>query len=241
MNNHSERIKENYISVLERIEQAARSVGRMPAAIKVVVVTKGQSLESVLEAYNAGIRVFGENYPEEGIAKKLAFDPDDKVEWHMIGHVQSRKAREVCDHYDWLHSLDSLKLGARLNRFAGEIRNKLPVLFEVNISGEQSKYGWSAWHEDDWKKLIDPITEIAALPNLKICGLMTIPPYLPDPEASRPYYQRLKRLHLFLESHIQSVEWNELSMGMSMDFEVAIQEGATMVRIGTAIMGPRNT
>lgn len=235
----SEAIRRNLIHVTGQIEAAARSVGRDPDQVRLVVVTKGQPVQAVRAALKAGARYLGENYAEEGIEKKLACMASPAVEWHMIGHVQSRKARMVCEHYDWVHSLDSLKLAQRLDRFAGELGRVLPVLLECNVSGEETKYGWPAWQEDHWADLLAQIEPLVALPNLSVRGLMTMAPFLPEPEQARPYFQRLRRLQAVLSERFPQTTWDELSMGMSADFQVAIQEGATLVRIGTAIMGPR--
>lgn len=229
----------NYRRVLQQIEAAAGLVGRDPQSVKLVVVTKGHPVESVLDALDAGITVFGENYAEEGVAKKLACAATAEAEWHMIGHVQSRKARLVCQHFDWLHSLDSLKLAQRLDRFANELGRRMPLLLECNVSGEQTKFGWPAWDEDCWEALLPDFAQIAELENLELRGLMTMAPFFNEPEPARPYFQRLRRLKEFLTRCLPQVGWDELSMGMSGDFTVAIQEGATIVRIGTAIMGPR--
>jgi pyridoxal phosphate enzyme (YggS family) len=229
----------NYSHVLQQIEDASVSVGRDPQLVKLVVVTKGHPIQSVLRALDVGIRVFGENYAEEGVAKKFACTETAEIEWHMIGHVQSRKVRLVCQHFDWVHSLDSLKLAQRFDRFAAEFGRKIPLLLECNVSGEESKFGWAAWDETRWEGLLPEISQIAGLPNLQLRGLMTLAPFFDDPEPARPYFQRLRRLQEFFTQHIPQASWNELSMGMSGDFTVAIQEGATMVRIGTAILGPR--
>jgi pyridoxal phosphate enzyme (YggS family) len=228
-----------YQRVLERIDQAASKVGRDPTTIQVVVVTKGHPLESVKGALDAGLKVFGENYPEEGISKISALPKLTDLKWHMIGHVQSRKAKLVSAHYDWLHSLDSIKLARRLDRFSGEVGRKLPVLLEFNVSGEKSKYGWEAWDEKSWSQLVEEISPILEYPNLEVCGLMTMAPFLAEPEQTRPYFQRLHQLKDYFSKHLPGVSWQELSMGMSSDYEIAVQEGATMVRIGTAIMGER--
>jgi pyridoxal phosphate enzyme (YggS family) len=224
---------------MEQIDHAARSAGRDAAQIKLVVVTKGQSMQAVGQAIADGLRLFGENYAEEGIQKKLAFSDVPDLQWHMIGHVQSRKAHLICEHYTWLHSLDRMKLAYRLDQFARELGRKLPVLLECNVSGEETKFGWSAWQEQNWPALAEEISLLAALPNLEVHGLMTMAPFLPEPEQARPFFQRLRRLQEFLAGQLPACDWSELSMGMSADFQVAIQEGATFVRIGTAIMGAR--
>jgi pyridoxal phosphate enzyme (YggS family) len=162
-----------------------------------------------------------------------------RVEWHMIGHVQSRKAQMVAENFAWVHSLDSLKLARRLDRFAAEAGRRLPVLLECNVSGEATKFGWPAWDENRWPELLPALGEVAELPNLELRGLMTMAPFFDQPEAARPYFQRLKRLQGFLAEALPRVQLTELSMGMSGDFIAAIQEGATLVRVGTAILGSR--
>jgi len=232
-------IDQNYKRVIERINQKAVSVGRDPGAIKLVVVTKGHPVETVESVIAAGATIVGENYLEEALTKIGAVGDTTPVEWHMIGHVQSRKARAVCESFTYLHSLDSLKLARRLDRFAGENGHILPVLLECNVSGEGSKYGWTAWQEEKWAELLPDVEQLLALPNIQVKGLMTMPPYSENPEHSRPYFQVLRALSSYFADHYPQTEWEELSMGMSTDFEIAIEEGATMLRVGTEIMGPR--
>jgi len=232
-------ISDNYQKVRQQIEKSATFAGRDAQGIKLVVVTKGQSIESVQNAFHSGIRVFGENYVQEAINKIEAFTDEKELEWHMIGHIQSRKARYVCQHFNWVESLDSLKLARRLDRYSCEVDRVLPVLLEFNVSGEQSKFGLHAWNETLWNELLPDLQQISALPNLEVCGLMTMPPLSINPKNVRPYFKRLRKLQAFLRKEIPHISWNELSMGMSGDFEIAIQEGATIIRVGTAIMGPR--
>lgn len=232
-------ISENYQKVQERMKVSANSAGRDAQDIKLVVVTKGQSIESVQNAICAGIHVFGENYVQEAINKIESFADEKELEWHMIGHIQSRKARNVCEHFNWVESLDSLKLARRLDRYSGEEDRVLPILLEFNVSGEESKFGWPAWNETLWNELLLDIEQILELPNLAVSGLMTMPPLTTNPKNVRPYFQRLRKLQAFLRKEFSQISWDELSMGMSGDFEIAIQEGATIVRVGTAIMGPR--
>lgn len=229
----------NYRRVVERLGAAAHSVGRDPSEVNLLVVTKGHSLDVVRAAIQAGARLLGENYVEEAAAKIQAISPDQQVTWHMIGHVQSRKAQQVVDLFAWVQSVDSLKLASRLERFAAEAQRRLPILLECNVSGEETKYGWKAWDETGWPALADELAPIIDLPHLEVRGLMTMPPFSSDPEAARPYFQRLRRLQSMLMKHIPQASWTELSMGMSGDFEVAVQEGATIVRVGTAIVGER--
>jgi pyridoxal phosphate enzyme (YggS family) len=232
-------IGERFQKTLQQIEQARQRASRSTQPVKLVVVTKGHPVTAVEQAIRAGVRTLGENYVQEGVEKILAITGVEGLEWHMIGHVQSRKANLICEHFDWMQSLDSLKLAQRLNRFAGERGRIQPVLLECNVSGEESKFGWPAWDEQKWDGLLDAFEEIAASSNLQVRGLMTMPPFFDDPETARPYFRRLRRLQEFLARRLPQADWNELSMGMSADFEVAIEEGATIVRVGTAIMGVR--
>ena len=233
------KIRESYEIVLERIRKAARSAGREESDVRLVVVTKEQPMERIQEIIDAGARRLGENYADEGIEKIQSLSSPASIEWHMIGHVQSRKARLVCEHFDWMHSLDSLKLAERLDRLSGELGRKLPVLIECNVSGEESKFGYPAWQEAAWEELARSIAPLLNFSHLKVQGLMTMAPYADDPEAARPYFRRLRRLRDELSIRLPASNWSELSMGMSGDFETAVQEGATIVRIGEAILGPR--
>jgi pyridoxal phosphate enzyme (YggS family) len=232
-------ILSNYLEVLERIEGAARFVGRDPERVRLVVVTKGHDLDRIRSAIRAGAHLLGENYVEEAIPKIQVLSSHSKIEWHMIGHVQSRKAKRVSEYFNCVHTLDSYKLAGRLNRFAGEFGNKLPVLFEFNVSGEASKYGIPAWQEKHWGDLLELLEPIVELPNLQVRGLMTMAPMVKDPEEARVYFRRSRKLRDFLANYYVDHDWSELSMGMSSDFEVAVEEGATILRIGQAILGPR--
>lgn len=233
-------IRENHQRVLNQIEESATRANRNPDAIRLVVVTKTQPIEIVQAAIEAGVRIFGENYPEEGVMKIQSLAAQTSVEWHMVGHVQSRKARLVADHFALLHSLDSLKLAQRLDRFAAESNRTLPVLLEMNVGGEESKSGWAAADESRWDGLLPDFQAIVDLPQLRVQGLMTMPPLGTQAEESRRFFQRLRRLRDHLVSRLPQAQWHELSMGTSMDFGVAVEEGATLVRVGTAIVGTRN-
>jgi pyridoxal phosphate enzyme (YggS family) len=206
-----------------------------------VVVVKSQPLEIVRAAIEAGARILGENYPEEGVTKIQSLSFQSGVEWHMIGHVQSRKARLVADHFALLHSLDSLKLARRLDRFAAEANRLLPVLLEFNVGGEESKAGWDASNDSRWDALLPDVGAILDLPNLRVHGLMTMPPLETDPNDARRFFQRLRLLRDHLASAFPQADWRELSMGTSADYPVAVEEGATLVRVGTAIVGVRRT
>lgn len=231
-------IRERYQRTLAQIADAAVGCGRDPGTVRLVVVTKSQPLEVVRAAVAVGISIFGENYAEEAVEKITALR-EFAIEWHMIGHVQSRKADLVVANFFMMHSLDNLKLAGRLNRSCSELKRRLPVLLEFNVSGEASKYGFPACEETGWPSLADEIEELLNLPFLHVCGLMTMSPFFLDPERTRPYFQRLRHLREFLAKQYPKVEWKDLSMGTSSDFVIAIQEGATIVRIGQAIFGPR--
>lgn len=229
----------NYQLVQERIAQACARAGRSPEEITLIVVTKGHSVERIRYAIELGLRKFGENYPEEGAEKVEALSDIAELEWHMIGHVQSRKAEIAVQYYDMLHSLDSLKLGRRLERFAAEKSKRMPVLLECNLSGEETKFGFLASEQSRWGELLADFSAIAQFPHLEIRGLMTMAPFYEDAEKARPVFRKLVELQAYLRAQLPEIKWDELSMGMSSDFEVAIEEGATMVRVGQAILGAR--
>lgn len=239
MDKQLKRIQANFQSVQDRIIQAAQSADRNPEKVRLMVVTKGHQLEIVQAVLAAGAHLLGENYVEEALVKMRALSTEPGIEWHMIGHVQSRKADLVSQFFSCVHSIDSIKLAKRLDHFASEQGRCLPVLLECNVSHEESKYGWAAWDESGWGALANEIKPILDLPALEVRGLMTMPPFSQNAEAPRPYFQKLRRLQAFLQDCFPQISWNELSMGMSGDFEVAVQEGATIVRIGTAILGER--
>jgi pyridoxal phosphate enzyme (YggS family) len=240
-------IESNLAQVRERITEAARRSGRDPGEVQLVAVTKGFPADVVLAAHEAGVRHFGENRVGEGISKITAIEPylsDQPPTWHMIGHIQSRKASRVVGYYDYVHSLDRLKIARRLSRYAHEAGRTIPVLLECNISGESSKQGFALenWEQDEACRnaFFAAVEEILALPSLDVRGLMTMPPYVDDPEEVRPLFVGLRRLRDALREHFQACEWQHLSMGMTNDFVVAVEEGATMVRIGRGIFGPRS-
>ncbi len=239
-------ITSNLKRVEKRIAAAALRVGRDPAEITLVAVTKTHPPEVVVAAYQAGVRHFGENRVEEGAAKIPAVRaaiPGPRPTWHMVGHVQSRKAEAVTAHFDYVHSVDRLKVARRLSRFAQEADESLPVLLECNVSGEESKYGFdlSGWEQDEAKRaaFFGTVEEITSLPALAVQGLMTMAPFVTDPETVRPVFASLRALRSTLRERFPAQDWHHLSMGMTDDFEVAIEEGATMVRIGRAIFGKR--
>jgi len=236
----------NLAQVQERMAEAALRVGRDPAEIMLVAVTKTHPPEVVVAAYQAGARHFGENRVEEGMAKIPDINdiiPDPRPIWHMVGHVQSRKAMAVVEHFDCVHSVDRLKIAGRLSSFAQEAGKSLPMLLECNVSGEETKSGFDlqGWERDAAKRetFFAAVGEILPLPALSVDGLMTMAPFVADPETVRPVFGSLRALRDALRERFPAQNWRHLSMGMTDDFEVAIEEGATMVRVGRAIFGQR--
>ena len=226
-------IADNLASIQARISKAALRAGRDPAEIRLVAVSKTVSAESIQEAIAAGVTILGENYVQE--ARNKIVRVGKQVEWHFIGHLQSNKARYAVELFSMVQSVDRLSLAEELNQEANKRGKVLPVLIQVNISGEESKSGI------DPQETLQLLERIAALQHLAVQGLMTMPPWFEDPEDARPYFSAMRKLREKLSREkIPGVALQELSMGMSGDFEVAIEEGATLVRIGTAIFGPRN-
>jgi hypothetical protein len=226
-------LRENIARVEERICAACRRSGRRREDVRLVAVSKTHSPESVREAYAAGLRDFGENRVQEANFKRSAL-ADLGITWHLVGHLQSNKARTARELFHWVHSLDSLRLAEKLAQAAAPGGSRLPVLIEVNLGEEISKGGVGA---GDVAALA---AQIAALDTLELRGLMVIPPFLENLEEVRPYFRHLRALACDLERrNLPNVCMHELSMGMSHDFEIAIEEGATMVRVGTAIFGGR--
>ena len=222
-------IRENLLRVTQRIEKAARRVGRDPAEIKLVAVSKTVDASRIREAIEAGASILGENYVQE--AQKKIEELGRPVSWHFIGHLQTNKAKYAVQLFDMIHSLDNLPLAEELDRRAGQASHTLKVMIEVNISGEATKFG------TDEEKVLNLSRKILDLPHLSLEGLMTMPPYFDSPEMSRPYYVRLRELKERIIR--EGIPMKELSMGMSNDFDIAVEEGATYVRVGTAIFGPR--
>ena len=233
-------IRDNYHRVQEWITKAAVNAGRNRESIRLVVVTKTHPIEVIQAVLEAGASDIGENYVEEAIPKMQSVGDKHGINWHMVGHVQSRKANDVCQYFQYLHSLDSVKLGERLSRCLVELNKSLPVWLEFNVGGEESKSGWNISTDENWFHLLPDIEKIISLPKLELLGVMAIPPFSNNPEESRPYYRRLRKFQEYIIDHFQLTDFKELSMGMSGDFEVAIQEGSTCVRIGQAILGPRS-
>lgn len=241
-------IANNLKEVEERIAEAALRAQREPDAVTLVAVTKTFPATVIRDAYEAGARHFGENRVREGVGKINTLQPyltDPKPTWHMIGHIQSRKAKLVVRHYDYVHSVDRLKIAHRLSRYAAEEGRQIPVLLECNISGEGTKYGFDlhGWEQDEEKRdlFFEAVEQILGLSGLSVEGLMTMPPFLDDPEDVRPFFISLRALRDALRERFSESNWAHLSMGMTNDFEVAVEEGSTFVRVGRGIFGPRHT
>jgi PLP dependent protein len=223
-------IAENLAAIRQRIEAACARVGRDPSGVTLVAVTKGQPPEAVRAAVQAGQLVFGENRVQEAKAK-ISQCPGS-ARWHMIGHLQSNKARDAVALFEMIESIDSLSLAAEVNKWADKSAKTMRLLLEVNVAGESSKFGYNP------DRLLEEFLEINSLPKIEIHGLMTVAPWAQEPEKVRPVFRRLRELKSKCEEKL-GAPLPQLSMGMSGDFEVAVEEGATIVRIGTALFGPR--
>jgi pyridoxal phosphate enzyme (YggS family) len=232
-------IKERIEAVQAEIARVCQRSGRPLDSVTLVAVSKTHPVEEILAAVDAGLRQFGENRVEDALPK-IAAAGNASIQWHMIGHLQSRKVRYVTADFALLHSLDNLKLADKLSRMCVEQGRVLPVLLEMNVSGEETKEGWSAYHwKEDHHALWDEIRQVIALPGLSVRGLMTMAPIVDDPEEARPVFAVLRDLREALAADFPQTPWTELSMGMTDDYPIAIEEGATLVRIGRAIFGPR--
>jgi pyridoxal phosphate enzyme (YggS family) len=234
-------LSDRYNRFLEKFSSICAQFNRDPESVKIVIVTKGQPVEKIKWMVNLGAHVFGENYPEETIEKISELGTiSEKIEWHMIGHLQSRKSNLVAEHFSVLQSLDSVKLAKRLNKQLEASGKIMQVLLQFNVGGEESKYGWVADDKSAWEELIEPVEEIHTFQNLKIIGLMTMPPLTENEHMARNNFKRLVELGDYLQSNIKGLRLTDYSMGTSHDYAAAIAEGATMIRIGTAIMGERS-
>ncbi len=210
---------------------AARRAGRKPEEVRLVAVSKTVEPERILQALEVGVEILGENYVQEAQKKIEALGP--RASWHFIGHLQSNKAKLAVRFFDFFHAVDSLKLAQELSRSA-PTGKPVPILIQVNLAREESKFGAA---EGEVLRLLE---SISGLPGVSVKGLMTMPPFFDDPQQSRPYFRDLRKLGESMKGRrIPGISLEELSMGMSNDFEVAIEEGATLVRVGTAIFGIR--
>lgn len=226
-----ERISGNVARIREQMGEAARTSGRSADDVTLVAVTKTRSMAEIRAAYQAGVRHLGENRVEEAEAKLPASDLEGST-WHLVGHLQSRKTRRAVGLFNRIDSVDSVRLAQRLDSASAELGIVLPILIEVNVSGEESKYGFLL---SDRSALDAAVAEIVALPNLRVDGLMTVAFVTKDPEKVRPVFARLRGLRDELRIRFPQSDWLHLSMGMSEDFCIGVQEGATMVRIGRAV------
>ena len=226
-------IGNNLAEVRKNIENACRLSGRDPREVTLVAVSKTKPVPMLMEAYDAGARVFGENKVQE-IQAKYDLMPAD-VSWHMIGHLQTNKVKYIVDKVGMIHSVDSYRLASVIENEAAKKDRVIPVLLEVNVAGEETKYGVSK------EEVIPLLAEIAGFQHIQVCGLMTIAPFVTDPEENRLVFRELKKISVDIKAkNMNNILMETLSMGMTGDYQVAIQEGATMVRVGTGIFGERN-
>ena len=226
-------VKENYNYVKQQVEETAKACGRDPKEITLIAVSKTKPLENIEELIEIGVEDFGENKVQELCDKYEHVS--QPVRFHLIGHLQTNKVKYIVDKACLIHSVDSLKLAQTIQKEAAKKQVIAQILIEVNVAEEDSKFGL---HTED---VIPFIQEISTMPNLHVNGLMTIAPFVDDPEDNREYFRTLKQLSLDITSkNIDNIDMNVLSMGMTNDYKVAIEEGATMVRVGTAIFGARN-
>lgn len=232
LEHQQETLSQNIARVRATIAQAAQRAERSPEEITLVAVSKTKPLALVQIAYQLGITNFGENRVQDALPKIAEFRPSD-LHWHMIGHLQSNKATKVVGAFDYVQSLDSLHLAQALNRHAAEQQLRLPVLLQVNVSGEHSKEGMTAAETPALAR------QIVALPHLDVQGLMMIAPLVQNPEEVRPVFRALQQLQHRLRDEVTGSTWQHLSMGMTDDYAIAIEEGATIVRVGRAIFGER--
>jgi len=229
-------VAENIKAVRKRMELAAGRFGRTIDDVTLMAVTKAFAPEVIREAYEQGLRLFGENKVQEFAAKAGKLADLAHAEWHLIGSLQSNKAARAAELFHAIDSVDSLKLAQKLNATAEKLKKRIPVLIEVNIAGEKNKGGIVP----ESKELQQLLEAAASLAGLDFRGLMTIPPMANDPQASRPHFRRLRQLRDDIESrHWKNIRMDVLSMGMSHDYEVAIEEGSTCIRLGTAVLGER--
>ena len=227
-------IAQNIAQIIERMARAATLSGRSPDEVTLLAISKTFPKESISDAIAAGLTKFGENRVQEAETKIPAFAGVSGLEWHLVGHLQSNKAKRAVELFDMIHSVDNLKLAERLNKFCLELGKKISVLIQVDLGEEETKFG------ADPSQIGQLAESILNLSGLQLNGLMTIPPFFENPDEVRPFFARLRSLRDSLETERPGCLGRQhLSMGMSHDFEAAIQEGATIVRIGTAIFGSR--
>ena len=233
------KIGSNLAEIQAIVKRAARISRRVPDDVTILAISKRQPNEVIEAAYRCGQRAFGESYVQEALEKIDYFKKFDDIRWDMVGHIQSRKARQVAENFHTVHSLDSVKLAGLLDQHRPDEMPPLEVFLEVNIGEESSKIGFQGSNEKDRQALLPAVRQIIAMKKLKLVGLMAMPPLFPNPEQSRPYFQKLRQLQDFLKNQVADGRLNQLSAGTSSDFEIAIEEGSTTVRIGERLLGPR--
>ncbi|MBU1341378.1 MAG: YggS family pyridoxal phosphate-dependent enzyme [Proteobacteria bacterium] len=227
-------IKDNLDRIHKQIVETCFSCGRNPDTVQLIAVSKKKSAEAITKAIHAGARHFGENYIQEAV-DKIAIIGKDSACWHFIGHLQSNKAKFAVNNFEYIHTVDTVKLAKEIDKQAKKIQKIQKILFQVNIGQEETKSGSGI------KEAVELVKQISGLQNISIQGLMCMPPYFSNPEHARIYFKQLVQLKKeILTHHLDNVSMEHLSMGMSNDFIVAIQEGSTMVRIGTSIFGGRD-
>ena len=234
-------ISQRLNKVNEAINDACARVKRNPNEVTLVTVSKRQPVEIIRAAYACGLRRFGENYAEEAVAKMDALADLKDTQWEMVGHIQSRKAKLIASRVVRVHSLERGKLARLLDQFRDPELPPLQVLMEINISGEASKEGLLGDDPTHWSEILPVVDEVVTYPRLKLTGLMTMPPLQVEMEANRAYFRRMRELQDYINAQRPDLNLHELSMGTSTDFPVAIEEGATIIRLGEAILGPRPT
>ena len=223
-------LAENLASIRQRIAKACERAGRDPAAVTLLAVSKGMPPQVVREAADDGLTLFGENKVQEA-KTKIPLCPD-RLRWHMIGHLQSNKCRDAVQLFEMIHSVDSVPLAEEIQKWADREARSMPVLLEVNLAGESAKFGFRP------EAVLPALPQINSLPRVEVHGLMTLGPWTPDPEKVRPIFRQLRELNARCEQTL-GAPLPHLSMGMSGDFEVAVEDGATIIRLGTALFGPR--
>lgn len=226
-------ITQNYDKVLENIKSACKSAGRNESEVTLIAVSKTKPISDIEELYNHGVRIFGENKVQELCDKYEALPKD--IKWHMIGHLQRNKVKYIVDKVELIHSVDSVRLARQIEEEAAKKNVRVDILIEVNVAEEESKFGLKT------EEVLDMVTQIAEFPHVSIKGLMTIAPFVENPEDNRKYFNKLKQLAVDIKAkNIDNVTMDKLSMGMTGDYMVAVTEGASYVRVGTGIFGERN-
>lgn len=226
-------LKDNYDAVAKKVKDACERAGRSADEVTIIAVSKTKPLSDIVELQQYGVMDFGENKVQELCAKYEEIEKP--VRWHLIGHLQTNKVKYIVDKVELIHSVDSLKLAKQISKEALKKKVTVPILIQVNVAQEETKFGLET------EEVMALISEAAKLPNIKIKGLMTIAPFVDDPEDNRQYFRMLKQLFVDIGAkNFDNVDMTILSMGMTNDYEVAVEEGATMVRVGTGIFGARN-